>query len=439
MSPFVWAVILFLIAVNALYVAAEFASVSARRSRIRNLAEDGNRLAARLLPVLEDSHKLDTYIANCQIGITLSGLVLGAYGQATLAVQLSPLFQRWGGLREIAAQSTSALVVLIFLTALQMVLGELVPKSVALQYPTQTALYTVLPMKWSLKLFSWFIAVLNGSGLLLLKLIGMNQAGHRHIHSPEEIDLLIAESRKGGLLSPEEHRRLRRALRLGMRPARQLMVPRNRVAAVDLDETIDAILRQVADSPYTRLPAYRGSSDNVIGILHTQDLVLYQLKQCSIASLAEMVRPVPEVLENVTADRMLEILRENHSHQAIVRDEFGGFAGLVSLDDVLAEILGEVTDEFKVDQPQPERLPDGRVRLPGFLRLDQVEPWIGGLWVGQTETVGGHVIEVLGYFPDTGERLMIEGVEIEVERVENRVITSILVRPRLPKQEAESG
>ncbi len=439
MSPFVWAVILFLIAVNALYVAAEFATVSARRSRIRNLAEDGNGLAARLLPVLEDSHKLDTYIANCQIGITLSGLVLGAYGQATLAVQLSPLFQRWGGLREIAAQSTSALVVLIFLTALQMVLGELVPKSVALQYPTQTALYTVLPMKWSLKLFSWFIAVLNGSGLLLLKLIGMNQTGHRHIHSPEEIDLLIAESRKGGLLSPEEHRRLRRALRLGMRPARQLMVPRNRVAAVDLDETIDAILRQVADSPYTRLPAYRGSSDNVIGILHTKDLVLYQLKQSSTASLAEMVRPVPEILENVTADRMLEILRENHSHQAIVRDEFGGFAGLVSLDDVLAEILGEVSDEFKLGQPQPERLPGGRVRLPGFLRLDQAEPWIGGLWVGQTETVGGHVIEVLGYFPAAGERLMIKGVEIEVERVENRVIASILVRPRLPKQEAESG
>ena len=439
MSPFVWAVILFLIAVNALYVAAEFASVSARRSRIRNLAEDGNGLAARLLPVLEDSHKLDTYIATCQIGITLSSLVLGAYGQATLAVQLSPLFQRWGALQDITAQSTSALVVLIFLTALQMVLGELVPKSVALQYPTQTALYTVLPMKWSLKLFSWFIAVLNGSGLLLLKLIGMNQAGHRHIHSPEEIDLLIAESRKGGLLSPDEHRRLRRALRLGMRPARQLMVPRNRVAAVDLDETIDAILRQVADSPYTRLPAYRGSSDNVIGILHTKDLVLYQLKQSSIASLAEMVRPVPEVLENVTADRMLEILRENHSHQAIVRDKFGGFAGLVSLDDVLAEILGEVTDEFKVDQPQPERLPDGRVRLPGFLRLDQAGPWIGSLWVGQTETVGGHVIEVLGYFPATGERLMIKGVEIEVERVENRVIASILVRPRLPKQEAESG
>lgn len=439
MTLFVWAVILFLIAVNALYVAAEFATVSARRSRIQNLAEEGNGLAARLLPVLEDSHRLDTYIAACQIGITLSSLVLGAYGQATLAVQLGPWFQRWGGLQELAAQSTAAIVVLIILTVLQMVLGELVPKSVALQYPTQTALYTVLPMNWSLKLFSWFIALLNGSGLLLLKLIGMNQVGHRHIHSPEEIDLLIAESRKGGLLTPEEHRRLRRALRLGMRPARRLMVPRNRVAAVNLDDPVDAILRYVASSPYTRMPVYHGSVDNVIGILHTQDLVLRQLKQGNITSLASLVRPVPKISENVTADRMLAVLQDNHSHQAIVRDELGGFVGLVSLDDVLAEILGGVTDEFKTGQLQPERLPDGRVRLPGFLRLDQAEPWLGTRWDGQSETVGGRVLEALGYFPAAGEKLAIAGVEIEIERVENRVVSSVLVKPKVLQQEGQSG
>src|SRR4029450_7589200 len=200
MTLFVWGVIFLLIAVNALYVAAEFAAVSVRRSRIRNLAEEGSSLASRLLPMLENSHKLDRYIAASQIGITLSSLVLGAYGQATLAVQLRPWFQSWGGFQETVAQSTSAGVVLVFLTVIQMVLGDLVPKALALQYPTQTALYTFVPMSWSLKLFSWFIGLLNGTGLRLLKLMGMDQAGHRHIHSPEEIDLLIVESRKGGLL-----------------------------------------------------------------------------------------------------------------------------------------------------------------------------------------------------------------------------------------------
>jgi CBS domain containing-hemolysin-like protein len=258
----------------------------------------------------------------------------------------------------------------------------------------------------------------------------MDQAGHRHIHSPEEIDLLIAESRKGGLLTPEEHRRLRRALRLGMRPLRQLMVPRTRVAVVNLDDPLDAILSHVALSPYTRMPVYRGSIDNVIGILHTQDLVLLQLRQGNIPSLSDLVRPVPEIPEDVTADRMLEILQKKHSHQAIGRDEFGGFAGLVSLDDVLAEILGEVTDEFKTGKPQPERLPDGRIRLPGMLPLNETEPWLGVLWEGPAETVGGHVIATLGYFPVVGEKLAMGKMEIEVERVENRVITSILVKPR---------
>jgi magnesium and cobalt exporter, CNNM family len=439
MTLSVWGVIFLLIAVNALYVAAEFASVSARRSRIRNLAEGGNDLAARLLPVLEDSHKLDTYIAASQIGITLSSLVLGAYGQATLAIQIGPWFEGWSGLQETVAQSTSAAVVLVFLTVLQMVLGELVPKSLALQYPTQTALYTFLPMQWSLKLFSWFIRLLNGTGLLLLRLIGMDQTGHRHIHSPDEIDLLIAESRKGGLLKPEEHRRLRRALRLGIKPARQLMVPRHRVAAVNLEDPVDAVLWRVASSPYTRLPAYQGSIDNVKGILHTQDLVLSQLRDGSISSPTDLIRPVPEVLENLTADRMLEVMRKNHSHQVVVRNEAREFVGLVSLDDVLSEILGGVTDEFKVGQSQPERLPDGRVRLPGSLPLDQAKPWIGSLWEGQSETVGGHVIEVLGYFPAVGEKVNIEGFEIEIERIENRVIASLLARPTVAQQEGHRG
>jgi putative hemolysin len=439
MTLLVWGVILFLIAVNALYVAAEFAAVSARRSRIRTLAEDGNALASRLLPVLEDAHKLDRYIAACQIGITLSSLILGAYSQATLAVQLAPLFERWGGLQQIPAQSTSALVVLLGLSALQMVFGELVPKSLALQYPTQMALYTVLPMRWSLAFFSWFIAILNGSGIAILKLLGMPQAGHRHIHSPEEIQFLIAESRDGGLLEPDEHRRLRRALRLAMRPANQLMVPRPRMSAIDVDTPIEEVFERVANSPYTRLPVYRHSIDNIIGILHTKDLVTSYFALESVTSVEGLVRPIPVIPENVTADRMLNLLRENRTHQAIVGDEFGGVAGLVTLEDVLAEILGEVGDEFKAGQPQPERLPDGRVRVPGLMRLDEAERWIGTLWQGETHTVSGRVIESLGDIPAVGERVTIDGVEVEVEKVKNHAIASILAKPVPPAEEEHGG
>src|SRR5690606_38568076 len=179
-----------------------------------------------------------------------------------------PLFEDFGGLQEVAAQSTSAVVVLLGLTSLQVVLGELVPKSVALQFPTQLALYTSVPMRWSLWLFTGFIYVLNGSGILILRLLGQPASGHRHIHSPSEIDLMIAESRDGGLLEPDEQERLHRALRLTVQPVRRLMVPRTQSVAIDIDTPAEELLQEVIDSGFTRLPVFRGSRDEVIGIVH---------------------------------------------------------------------------------------------------------------------------------------------------------------------------
>src|SRR3954470_2461713 len=266
-------IIVFLILLTALYVAAEFAAVGARRGRLRRMAEDGNTLAKRLLPVLDSPQELDRYIAASQVGITLSSLILGAYGQSRIAHRLAPLLESVAGLDPEAALSTAAVIMLLLLTTLAMILGELVPKSVALQDPTRTALATVLPMQWSQRLFGPSIALLNGSGALLLRLIGVASTGHRHVHSPDGIDLLIAESRDGGLLEPLEQVRLHRALRLGLRTARQLMVPRERLAAIDAALSFEEVLRVVAASPYSRLPVYRGSDDNIIGILHTKDVV----------------------------------------------------------------------------------------------------------------------------------------------------------------------
>src|SRR4051812_21861331 len=190
-------VVVALILVNAVYVAAEFAAVSVRRSRVQQLATDGNPLAGWLLPLLESPAALDRYIAACQIGITLSSLVLGAYAQSTFAVWLRPYFASVGGMQDVAAQSTSAAVVLLVLTVGQVIFAELVPKSIALQYPTQTALYTLVAMVPSLWIYRPFIKWLNGTGILVLRALGAPQQGHRHIHSPEEIELLIAESRDG--------------------------------------------------------------------------------------------------------------------------------------------------------------------------------------------------------------------------------------------------
>jgi CBS domain containing-hemolysin-like protein len=345
-------VIVLLILLTALYVAAEFAAVGARRSRLRRLAEDGHPLACRVLPVVEDPRQLDRYIAVSQIGITLSSLILGAYGQAAVAPPLAPYLERLAGLDSESSRSTAALTVLLALTVLAMILGELVPKSVALQDPTKIALATVVPMQWSQRLFSWFIDVLNGSGMLLLRLVRVPSTGHRHVHSPEEIELLIAESRDGGLLEPQEQVRLHRALRLGLRTATQLMVPRTRLAAIDVDTPLEDVLGVVAASPYSRLPVYRGSLENVLGILHTKDAVT-AFVHGGPNSLIALLRPIVRVRDDMPADRLLTFLRERRSHQALVVDANGRVTGLITLEDVLAELLGGVADEFKTARARP--------------------------------------------------------------------------------------
>jgi CBS domain containing-hemolysin-like protein len=427
-----------LILVNALYVAAEFSAVSVRRSRIQQMAASGNPVAAWLLPVLESPAALDRYIAACQIGITLSSLVLGAYAQATIAVRLEPLFAELGGLQTVAAQSTSAAVVLLVLTVCQVVFAELVPKSLALQYPTQTSLYSFVPMLPSLWIYRPFISWLNGTGLLLLRAVGAPPQSHRHIHSPDEIELLIAESRDGGLLEPDEHRRLQRALRLNMRQAKQLMVPRTKISALSIDTPLEEAIRRVAQSPFSRLPVYRDSLDNVVGVVHTKDLARRLLAGTTDTTLEQVMRPITSVHETTTADRILRHLRERRSHHALVVDEFGGTAGLLTLEDVLSELIGDVGDEFKLGDPVPEPLPDGRMRLPGALAVDDAASALDVTWDTDATTVGGLVTAALGHLPVPGERVTIGDYEFEVERLTGRALQSVVAR-RVAQPEGGNG
>jgi CBS domain containing-hemolysin-like protein len=434
MSLLVVSVLVLLILTNALYVAAEFSAVSVRRSRLQQLAEEGDGLAGRMLPIVMDGAKLDRYIAACQIGITISSLVLGAYGQATLAVSLVPVFERLGGLQVAAAQSVATVVVLIVLTVLQMVLGELVPKSIALQYPTPTSRYTVVPLEWSIRAMRWLIAILNGSGVFLLKLIGMPASGHRHIHSASEIEYLIGESRDGGALKPTESARLRQALRLGLRTAGELMVPRPRMVGIEVDTPWDEVVEMMKRTPYSRLPVYEDSLDNIIGALHVRDVAKRLAHRSATStsdagSLRELVRDVMVVPETMTADRLLDRLRSEHKAMAIVADEYGGTAGLITVGDMLDELLGNTADEFKLGDAIPTTLADGRIRLSGTARLDLAAPFVGVLWEADSYTVSGLVMEKLGRLPRQGDLLTIDGVEIEVERMRGRAIESLLVRP----------
>lgn len=421
-------VILLLVAVNALFVAAEFAAVSVRTSRVQQEADAGSGLARRLLPILQDGHALDRYVAACQIGITISSLVVGAYAQAQVAPAITPLFERFGAMQTVAAQSTAAVVVLVALTVFQMVLGELVPKSLALQAPTRMALWTVIPMQWSLRLLAWFIDVLNGSGRAILRLLRVPESGHRHVHSAEEIVMLVAESGKGGLLKPNEQLRLRQALRLGERPARELMVPRTAIVALAADAAMDEVVRVAVESPYTRFPVYEDTIDQVIGVVHVRD-VATAAAQAGADGLRDLLRPILVAPATMSTDRLLVRLKEERRTMAILVDEYGGTAGLITIDNILDDLIGDLGDEFRPSARLPERLPDGRVRLPGALPVDDAASWTRVRWAHDAATVGGLVMARLGRVPVSGDRLVIAGVPVEVERVERRVVHSVLVTP----------
>jgi CBS domain containing-hemolysin-like protein len=345
-----------LIAANALYVAAEFAAVAVSRARIRAHAEEGHTGARWLLPFVDQPQQLDRYIAGCQVGITLSSLVLGAYGQATLAPPLAAAFGDLGGWEDAAARSAAFAMVLIGLSVAQMVFGELVPKALALQFPDRTALLTTLSMAWSLRLFAPLIWVFNGSGLALLRLIGIHQAKHRHVHSPEEIDLLLADAGGEGELDADERSRLQRALRLSSLHASDLMVGRDEIIAIEVDTPLDAVMRIGAEQPYTRFPVFRGEIDHPVGILHTKDAVRAHARGTPRA-LAELLRPMVTLPLDAPADRILVTMRERRASQAMVVDANGRVAGMITLRDVLGNVFGALADEFKsgVRRPRSRR------------------------------------------------------------------------------------
>lgn len=424
----IFPIILLLVCANALYVLAEFGVVASRPALVRKYASRGKGLARRVLPIVEDSTLLDQYIATCQVGITLSSLILGAYGQATLTPLLSPLLAEWFGWGKTAAVSISAGSILVVLTGFQMVLGELVPKSVALQFPLQAASFTVLPVQLSRRIFGLFVTLLNESGMLILKALKVPAVRHHHAHSPRELDFLISESHQLGVLDEKKYFRLKRALRLGEYKARDLMLPRPYIIALDLDKEPDEILEETLKSPFTRLPAYRTSLDNTVGILHSKDLARHYVLG-EFEDLKPLLRPVHFLPESLPADRVLEELRRHHTHLALIVDEFGIVVGLITWQDILAEILGSLSDTYKGGQARPQILPDNRVRLPGLMQIQEARRWIGPGWQGEATTVGGYVVEVLGRFPEEGEKVLINGVTTEIERVSNQAIMAIIVTP----------
>lgn len=421
------AVVTILIGLNALYVAGEFATISARRSRLVQMMEEkDNRALQILLPYVMDVSKLDTYVAACQIGITISSLILGFYGQASLTKMLIPVLSGLGNFPPAAAASIAAIVVLALLTTLQVVLGELVPKNIGVQYPEQLALLTVRPVSWSLLLFRPLIWLFNGSGRLILRLMGViGVAEHMHIHAPEEILMLVEDSGAGGLLKKEERQLVENTLRLQNLTVRQVMIPRTQMLAASVDTSTDELLAMLATSPYSRLPLYDDSVDQIIGIVHVKDLLGLELRGHQ-PNARSIVREVPFIFENAPAEKVLISLQQAHDSVAIILDEYGGTAGFVTLEDLIEEIFGELQDEFDIGLPALHIQSDERVIVRGDVLLTDLNEWLDLVLIAEeVDTIGGLVFSHVGYVPAEKEEFEINGVMIRVERMDGKGIVAV--------------
>ena len=420
-------IITLMIAFNALYVAAEFATVSARKTRLEQMAASGDRLAKILLLYVKDNKTLDHYVAACQVGITISSLALGAYGQNTVAVALAPLLANLGNLAETAAFSISATGVLIVFTILQITLGELFPKSVAIQYPERLALLTIIPMKWSLIIFGPLIWLFNGSGDLILKLLRVDySADHSHLHSPEEIEFLVTESHEGGLLHEQEQQLLRNTFRLRELVARQVMVPRTRMVAAPANSTVDQLITVACQAGYSRIPLYQSTIDDIIGFVHIKDL--FRLNLHDQEDPTSVLRDIIYVPETLPVAEIWFRLNSNRQYIAMVFDEYGGVAGLITFEDLIEEIFGELQDEFDQEAPLISADKDGRIHLRGDLLVTDVNEYLElELPDEDADTLGGLVFGQIGRLPVVGDKVSIGEPEtiIRVEAVEDRSVSEV--------------
>ena len=387
--------ILVMVGFNALYVAAEFATVGSRRSRVQETAESGSGPAKGLLAILQDPKRLDNYVAACQIGITLSSLVAGAYGQA----QLIPLFEDWFGS---ASPTIAVIVVLLFITTLQVVLGELLPKTVALRYPEALAIGTLTPMRISQWLLRPLVAVFNGSAFAVMRWLGLHiDHSHSHVHSPAELAGLYQESAAGGLIDPAEREMLAGALSVTNRVVRDIMTPRRRLQTIEASTPIAEALAQLSASAYSRFPVTE-HGEEIVGLVTLRDVFLAN-EQATAATVADIAAEPMVVSEVFEVPPLMNLFSKQGVHVAIVVNEFGSITGMVTREDTIEEILGELNDEFDVE-PDPITITGSSVSVRGDVLLHVLNERFGlALPVDQVDTVSGYVWHHLGRLPAVGD------------------------------------
>ncbi len=414
--------VMVLVLANAFFVAAEFALVGARRTKIEAMAKRGDRGAKAAFEAVQH---LDRYISGTQLGITLSSLALGWIGEPALAGLIDRVLAFFGVDIPSGAAHTVAAVITAFLiiTFLHIVLGELAPKSVALLYPEQVSRRIARPLMFFSRVMNPFIWLLNGTANRLLSLFGIQQPSEAsHMHSAEELRLIVTQSRT---IDEFDREMLAGVFDFHQKKARDVMVPRTDIVGIPVDSTEREVREILRHERYSRYPVYRESLDDLVGIFLAKDLWLHEGDKPFV--LGEFVREPLYVPDTRQAERVLDDLRKTRAHMAIVLDEYGGTAGILTIEDLVEEVMGDIADEYDIASRQAFEM-DGVLELAGNLSLIDVRsdhhvPIPEGSWT----TLGGYVFSRLGRLPRVGDRVSFPGGELEVVALEGRRVAGVRV------------
>ena len=433
-------IIVLLLFSNGFFVASEFAIVKVRRTRIEQLVKEGNLNAKLALKAVND---LDKFIAAVQLGVTISSIGLGWVGESTLAKIIEPLFDFIPDMAQtIATHTVSATLAFCLITFLHVVLGELIPKSIALEYTEKTALWVARPMHGISIIFTPFIWALNGFGEIILKLLHIPHAQQSSlVHSTEELDMLVDASYNGGVLNETEKDMLHNMFKFSDLTAKQVMIPRTDMVCIPQDMTLDDLNKLASDSQYTRYPVYDDDIDHILGFIHVKDLYSLSIKD-EVCPIKNLIRDILLVPETITMDNLVLEFKKRKGQMAIVIDEFGGTSGLITLEDVLEEIVGDVQDEFDEEEESDiKEIAEDTYIANAMMRLDEFSEYFNfenDIEEEDVDTIGGLVVKLLGRIAEVNDTVNFKNFSFIVKEIDGARITKLEIVKNIPEEDDEN-
>lgn len=413
-----------LILLNGFFVAAEFALVKVRGSQLDLRVQKGSKRAMVTRKMLD---KLDAYLSATQLGITLASLALGAIGEEVISSLIEQVLEYFGQTSDpITTHSISLPIALALLTFFHVTLGEQIPKMIGIKYSLQTAMLVSFPMRMFYVICSPFIWFLNQTSNLALRMLGMKSADEDTYHSEEELRLILTESEEGGAIKPSENELIQNVFDFDDRIVKQVMVPQKRIVALDVEAGRNEIIRQIIDEGFSRLPVYLGDVDNILGILHSKDLLKAVIEN-KFKSVRDIMRPVHFVPESMKINDLLRDFQKQHFQMAVVTNEFGATAGIVTMEDIIEELVGEIQDEHDEEKPNVDKKSDTEFIVNAnapITDVNEVLP-IALPENPQYETISGYINVVFGRIPAVNDKRLVDGYEVTILKRNRQNVESV--------------